>query len=107
MPSSGNQGQVPEEVQRYRWEADQLSYEPPESAPTEHSASLLAPLGEYISVEDLPALRQQFAEELAGEFERLADETGQPTQFEAGFSHGYAAAATLTRKWATDDRGRP
>lgn len=43
------------EVQRFLWEADQLSYEPPGSGPKEDGAERLAPLGEYVRFEDYQA----------------------------------------------------
>jgi len=76
--------ELPEGVQQYLWEADQLSYEPPGSGPREDGAELLAPLGEYIALADLSKLHKAWEERLLSEeglraaveaFERLPDGT--------------------------------
>jgi hypothetical protein len=57
----------------------------------------------------LPALRKQFAEELAGEFERRAERFEAEEEGPGGCEgdkytkETYREAATLTRKWATRD----
>jgi len=88
MPS--NQGQVPEEaVEAAGAEASRLHH----FRPYDHITRTIIETA-------APALRKQFAEELAGEFEERAKDMF-PTR--VTLRQSYFDCVDLTRKWATRD----